>query len=190
MTGNLFLLAGCETKTSEAAVTVRPEARLVERICQGDDEAFREFYRMFVPMVHGIILARVPHNDVEDIIQEVFISAYRNFGSLRDKNLVGAWLAMIARNRATEFFRQSKQTEELSENLSQNDSCRTRAHEILTAIRSFPDAYRETLVLRLVEGMTGPEIAERTGLTPESVRVNLHRGMKLLRQKLGIGMQR
>jgi RNA polymerase sigma-70 factor (ECF subfamily) len=93
---------------------------------------------------------------------------------------------MIARNQAVEFFRQTKRTEELSEDLSQNDSSRTRAREILTAIRSFPDTYRETLVLRLVEGMTGPEIAERTGLTPESVRVNLHRGMKLLRQKLGI----
>ena len=52
-------------------------------------------------------------------------------------------------------------------------------------IRELPEAYRETLVLRLVEGMTGPEIAGRTGLTPASVRVNLHRGMKLLREKLG-----
>jgi RNA polymerase sigma-70 factor (ECF subfamily) len=40
-------------------------------------------------------------------------------------------------------------------------------------------------VLRLVEGMTGPEIAARTGLTAASVRVNLHRGMKLLRERLG-----
>ena len=39
-------------------------------------------------------------------------------------------------------------------------------------------------MLRLVEGMTGPEIAARTGLTDGSVRVNLHRGMKLLREKL------
>ena len=53
-----------------------------------------------------------------------------------------------------------------------------------TAIRALPEAYRETLVLRLIEGMTGPEIARRTGLTPDSVRVNLCRGMKLLRQAL------
>ena len=42
---------------------------------------------------------------------------------------------------------------------------------ILDAIRGLPEAYRETLILRLVEGMTGPEIAERTGLTHQSVRV-------------------
>ena len=185
MTTNLYLFARGEQEASP----VKPEALLVERICHGDDEAFSEFYRMFAPMVHGIVLARVSRNDVDDIIQEVFISAYRNFSSLRDKNAVGGWLAMIARNRATEFFRQSKPTEELAEDVSQNGSSLARAHEILSAIRCCPDAYRETLVLRLVEGMTGPEIAERTGLTPESVRVNLHRGMKLLREKLGIGVR-
>ena len=56
---------------------------------------------------------------------------------------------------------------------------------MLAAIRSLPEAYRETLMLRLVEGMTGPEIAARTGLTAASVRVNLHRGMKKLRERLG-----
>jgi RNA polymerase sigma-70 factor (ECF subfamily) len=55
---------------------------------------------------------------------------------------------------------------------------------ILEAVRSLPDAYRETLILRLVEGMTGPEIAARTGMTHGSVRVNLHRGMEQLRAKL------
>ena len=53
-----------------------------------------------------------------------------------------------------------------------------------------PDAYRETLVLRLVEGMTGPEIAAAAGMTHESVRVNLHRGMKLLREKLGLEVKK
>ena len=60
------------------------------------------------------------------------------------------------------------------------------AQHALAAIRSLPEAYRETLMLRLVEGMTGPEISVRTGLTPGTVRVNLHRGMGLLRKALGL----
>jgi len=44
--------------------------------------------------------------------------------------------------------------------------------------------------MRLVEGMTGPEIALRTGLTADSVRVNLHRGMRLLREALEEGGRR
>ena len=44
--------------------------------------------------------------------------------------------------------------------------------------------------MRLVEGMTGPEIAERTGMTHGSVRVNLTRGMKLLKERLGANHER
>jgi RNA polymerase sigma-70 factor (ECF subfamily) len=55
---------------------------------------------------------------------------------------------------------------------------------LLATVQQLPEAYRETIVLRFVEGMTGPEIAARTGLTPDSVRVNLCRGMKLLRSYL------
>ena len=58
------------------------------------------------------------------------------------------------------------------------------AARLAEAVRALPEAYRETLLMRLVEGMTGPEIARQTGLTPESVRVNLCRGMKLLRTAL------
>lgn len=56
---------------------------------------------------------------------------------------------------------------------------------MIAALRELPDAYREVLAMRLVEGLRGPEIAERTGLRPGSVRVNLHHGMALLREKLG-----
>ena len=169
-----------------AAETAKPEALLVERVCAGDGEAFGELYKIFAPLVHGIILARVPYDEVDDLAQEVFLLAYKNMHTLRERSAVGAWLSMIARNRAVEFYRQSKPTEELPEDLSREDRPRTEAREILAAIRDLPESYRETLILRLVEGMTGREIADRTGLTPESVRVNLHRGMKLLRSKLGI----
>jgi RNA polymerase sigma-70 factor (ECF subfamily) len=194
MTGNLFLFARSEPNrsamTPTPAETIKPEARLVERIAAGDEDAFGELYRMFAPLVHGITLARVPRDEVDDIVQEVFISAYKNIDTLRDKNAVGGWLAMIARNRAVEFYRRAKPTEELSEEISSGKSQRTEANEVLATIRTLPETYKETLVLRLVEGMSGQEIAERTGMTSESVRVNLHRGMKLLREKLGIEVKR
>ena len=53
------------------------------------------------------------------------------------------------------------------------------------ALERIAGTYREPLILRFVEGMTGEEIAMRTGLTPASVRVNLHRGVKQLREILG-----
>jgi RNA polymerase sigma-70 factor (ECF subfamily) len=189
ITGDLFMIAPkAEIRVTDEAT--RPEARLVDRIRAGDGEAFNELYRMFASMVHGIIMARVGPENADDILQEVFISAFRNLHSLRDTNAVGAWLAMIARNRSTELIRSSKPNVELSDEIEANSGPKSEANEILSVIRTLPLAYKETLVLRLVEGMTGSEIAEQTGLTPESVRVNLHRGMKMLRQKLGIEVKR
>ena len=108
----------------------------------------------------------MPHDDVQDIVQEVFLTAFRNINSLRERNALGAWLARIARNSAIEFYRRSKPTEELTEEIGGQRWPDAEAREVLDAIRSLPETYRETLVLRLVEGMTGTEIADRTGLTP------------------------
>lgn len=195
MTGNNLLFFTRSEPNTGAATTPaveqpRAEAVLVERICAGEQEAFDELYRMFAPLVHGVVLSRVGRDDVDDIVQEVFLAAYKNLHTLREKNAVGAWLAMIARNRSAEFYRRAKPIEELTDNISRPDAPKAEAREILTAIRSLPETYKETLVLRLVEGMTGQEISEQTGLAPESVRVNLHRGMKLLREKLGIKEQK
>ena len=78
-------------------------------------------------------------------------------------------------------------TEELHEPAAPSPSVEARldAERAIRAIQQLPEAYRETLLLRLVQGLTGPEIATLTGLTPDSVRVNLHRGFKRLREQLG-----
>ena len=164
-------------------------ARLVEAARGGDRRAFGELYVQFARMVHGILLARGPRVDVDDLMQDVFVIALERLRTLRDPAAFPGWLAAIARNRATDQLRRVKQpdqlTTELADGLAAAAPDRTEALGVLAAIRMLPDAYRETLVLRLVEGMTGPEIAARTGLTPASVRVNLHRGMKQLRERLG-----
>lgn len=174
-----------------AANTFGPErtsedAALVGRARSGDDEAFAALYDRYGRMVHGLLLARVARQEVDDLVQEVFLTAWRRLGSLRDPAAFGGWLAAIARHRAIDFQRRPHAVEPLPHHLaaSDNSAATLEAHVVLATIRTLPLAYRETLVLRLVEGLTGPEIAAQTGLTAASVRVNLHRGMKLLREKL------
>ena len=161
------------------------DARLVAAAREGDRRAFGQLYDRFAPMVHGLLLARVPRTDVDDLVQDTFLQAMRRLGSLRSAEAFGPWLAAIARNRARDHWRRGEDTVELPEELPGSAHPEGEAMTVLAAIRRLREAYRETLVLRLVEGMTGPEIAERTGLTPGSVRVNLHRGMQMLRQALG-----
>ncbi|PYS68967.1 MAG: sigma-70 family RNA polymerase sigma factor [Acidobacteria bacterium] len=161
------------------------EVALVKASLEGDREGFGRLYDLYAPLVHGILLSRVPRSEVDDLVQDIFLHAFKKLDTLRDWAAFGPWVAMIARNRAMDFHRRAKDTVEVTDDLRSTDTSTTKAEEILELIRGLPEAYRETLVLRLVEGMTGPEIAARTGLTPASVRVNLHRGMKQLREKLG-----
>jgi RNA polymerase sigma-70 factor (ECF subfamily) len=171
----------------------REEDSLVSAARGGDRAAFGRLYDRYARMVHGILLARVPPREVDDLVQDVFLKALRQLHSLRDISRFGAWLGTITRNRANDYFRKSipaqKVTGPVSENQVEtrttNDVSEQEAAVILAVVRSLPEPYRESLILRLVEGMTGPEIAARTGLTHGSVRVNLYRGMQLLREKLG-----
>ena len=171
---------------SEAAPTgAGSEASLVAAAQAGDRAAFGQLYDRYAPVVHGILLSRVPYAEVDDLQQDVFLRALRQLPSLREAALFPAWLAAIARNRANDFYRRLRPVDELPESLpARRGSEEGEARAALEAICSLPEAYRETLILRLVEGMTGVEIAERTGLTHGSVRVNLHRGVKALRERL------
>jgi RNA polymerase sigma-70 factor, ECF subfamily len=167
-------------------------ASLVEAACQGHRAAFGQLYARYAAMVHGILLARVPYSEVEDLVQDAFLKAWPRLHTLRDPHCFGAWMATIARNLAKDYYREPRlaaalQPESMqlaSERQATSGDRAAEAHAILSVVRSLPEAYRETLILRLVEGMTGPEIAARTGLTEGSVRVNLHRGMQQLRAKL------
>ena len=162
------------------------DGRLVRAARGGDTGAFTRLYERYARVVHGLLLARVGPDSVEDLVQDVFLTAWRRLEDLRDPAAFGGWIVTIARNRAMDFHRHAADFVELPENLPVAGGAaeRAEARAALEAIRTLPAAYRDTLVLRLVEGLSGPEIARRTGLTPASVRVNLHRGMKLLREKL------
>lgn len=161
------------------------DTALVAAARGGDRLAFGQLYERHARMVHGILLARVPYGDVADLVHDVFLTALRQLHTLRENAAFAGWLAMITRNRANDYHRRTKEKVELSDNVGRDDPPKAEAKAALAVIQSLPEAYREPLILRLVEGMTGPEIAARTGLTPGSVRVNLHRGMKMLREKLG-----
>ena len=170
-------------------------APLVARAQKGDRVAMTTLLRRYEPMVRGIAMARVGATDAPDVCQETFLESWRRLHQLRDPRAFGPWLATIVRNRATEFLRQRRrnllpmsslrESREDAQDVGSANHARVEALRVLDLIRHLPEAYAETLVLRLIEGLTGPQIAACTGLTSGSVRVNLHRGMAMLRERLG-----
>lgn len=180
--------------TETPVIAQESDVALVRASQQGDTEAFGQLYQRYARMVHGVLLSRVHATDVEDLVQDVFLRALPRLRALREASRFGGWLAAIARNMAIDFHRRAQTRRESRDATAEPDeqaapgraSDAREAAEILECIRSLPEAYREPLILRLVEGMSGPEIADRTGLLPGSVRVNLHRGMQQLREKLAL----
>jgi RNA polymerase sigma-70 factor (ECF subfamily) len=158
-------------------------AGTIRAVAAGDQDGFARLYAGDVAMVDAILLGRIPRRDVDDLVQDVFLTAYTRVRELRDPAAFGGWIATIARNRATDYLRQTREQIELPDELAGGDPIATETFAVLEIVRQLPEAYRDTLLMRLVEGMSGNEIAERSGLTQASVRVNLHRGMKLLRER-------
>ena len=174
-----------------AAARDTNDEALVSAAQGGDRAAFGQLYQRYARMVHGVLLARVPTAAAEDLVQDVFLQALRSLAAMREASRFGPWLAAIARNRATDFHRRAKPNDSIDAQPGAAEALENPQHKItieesmalLNAVRELPEVYRETLVMRFVEGMTGPEIAAHTGLTHGSVRVNLHRGVQMLREK-------
>lgn len=157
-----------------------PHVALIRAAQSGDRAAFGRLYEQYERLVHGILLAYVRYDEAPDLMQDVFVKAMQQLPSLREPAAFCGWLMAITRRTATDHRRaaKSRQLTLLPERTSMRES---EPLTILSTIQQLPEAYRETLILRFVEGMTGPEIAARTGMTADSVRVNLCRGVKLLR---------
>ncbi|MBK8976082.1 MAG: RNA polymerase sigma factor [Planctomycetes bacterium] len=150
---------------------------------------FDAVYRDYARTVHGVVLAIVGPDDCDDVAQETFLAVHRGLDTLRDPAALPGWLCRIARNTAREHLRRRGRTP-VSEDVDPDavaapaPSGGELARRVLQLVMSLPEAYREPLVLRLVEGLSGPEIAARTGHREGSLRVNLCRGMALLRPLL------
>ena len=188
-------LAPTRSRSDTASVVTEADGEeldevLVGRACDGERAAMAELHRRYAKVVHAVVLAKISPAEADDLTQDVFVQAMGRLGGLRDRAKFGAWITTIARNAVTDHHRRRRSVQELAEDDAVEPA---RAHrrllalEALAAIRDLPESYQEVLIMRLVEGMTGPEIAARCGLKPGSLRVKLHRGITLLRERLAGG---
>lgn len=170
----------------------------------GRREVVDGLYARHARMVYAVALGYLPASEAEDVVHDVFVKAMDRLEELRDETKSGPWLAAIARTVAIDWHRHASRERRKIEAMKNEPpphsslpphaagaeptgagTAAMEAEEVLSAIRGLPEAYREPLLLRLVEGLTGPQIAEQLGMTHGSVRVNLCHGMQQLRHLLG-----
>jgi len=130
----------------------------------------------------------------EDVLQEVFIQLWRNplaFNASRGK--LGAWLAVIARNRAIDALRKRRPQTDITDVLVSvepdlaGDAERARAMEkVRGALGSMPAAQRSALEMAYFEGLTHTEIAAKTGEPLGTVKTRIRAGLMALRKEFEV----
>src|SRR6266849_7167136 len=131
-------------------MSARPDSDLVRAAQAGDVASFELLYMKYAPVVHAIVLGRLPAADADDVTQNVFITAYTKLASLREVAAFASWITRIARNAAEDHRRRTEVVvvldTEYAARATQADAA--EAARALSAIRALPEAYRQTLMLR------------------------------------------
>jgi RNA polymerase sigma-70 factor (ECF subfamily) len=132
-------------------------------------------------------------SDVEDIVQDVFLSAAQKLDTLRDKSSIRAWLYQITINKCRTWrYRQKLRwrfwaTQSSNQDIAafnHNNDILERDAEVRRAVKALPTKYREAVVLRYLEQLPGPEIAKMLKINESTLNVRLLRARTMLREKL------
>jgi RNA polymerase sigma-70 factor, ECF subfamily len=184
------------------------EAEFIERLKRGEAAAFEEWVADRSGEIYGLLL-RLTENSEEarDLTQETFLRAFQSIGRFRGDADLRTWIYRIAINQARNRWRwwrrrrrdstvsldatQGQTNQPLIATLaesSENPEQQTLAHErevvLRAALQKLGEAYRETVILRDIEGFSYEEIAETLGINVGTVKSRLARGRQELRRRL------
>jgi DNA-directed RNA polymerase specialized sigma24 family protein len=126
---------------------------------------------------------------IEDVVQEAMIVIYRRMGSVRDPLAMAAWMFRVVTRLCMlpvlGFMRGAEALTEWHEaaHLVQMPQDELRI-DLVRALESLPELYREVILLRDMEQLTIGEVAERLVITREAAKSRIHRGRALLREYL------
>lgn len=171
------------------------DARIIERILSGETALYEEIVRRYQRMVASVACKLgIRHEDLDDLVSEVLIKAYRNLSRYRPEHAFSTWLYRLATNRVLDELRARRRagrTEPLPEGhpdsgpptdrgMDQAD----RAQVVAWALDRLPEEYRAPLVLLHMEGQKVTEIAYALGIPEGTVKTRLARGRERLRKIL------
>lgn len=164
-----------------------PDWALVQEAISGDTGSFNELCRRYYPamvaIAHSVLGDR---SEAEDAAQETFAKAVRKLLQLRNKELFGAWLAVICRNVAKDmlFDKVRLDTAEglskIADELPESDL----ADAVREAIAKLSASDREVIFLRFYNGMTYQRISAVLGITEQAINGRLRRAKKKIAEYL------
>ena len=175
--------------------------RLVSDAKRGDTASFEALFRVYGDRVYTFLLNLTgSREDAEDLLQETFVTAYRELHTLTENGAFPGWLYTIARNFGVKLIRRQKRYRLEHIDDPENGGTMVEAfgapnpeelfqrEEFLTILRrilqEIPEAPRVAFALVSMEGMSYREASEILGCTEATLRVRMHRARKVIQQKL------
>jgi RNA polymerase sigma factor (sigma-70 family) len=166
---------------------------LVKQAQARDTEAFERLYRKLVGRIYALSLrmARDPQR-AEELTQDVFVRAWERIGSFRGESKFTTWLHRLAVNVILQDGRAKGRREKREHLVADPSEYVGRVHkempgtrvDLERAIASLPDGARAVLVLRDIQGYKYQEIAQMQGVALGTVKAQIHRARKMMREKL------
>jgi RNA polymerase sigma-70 factor (ECF subfamily) len=167
------------------------DGAVIRRVLAGRHEDFAVLVARHMPMARALAWARLRHpQDVEDVVQEAFLKAYRSLDSLRDVRHFGAWLGAIVRNACVNVIR-AQQVRNAAAAGTPDDAMVTPAieqEEVRRLVRArlddLDEASREILLFHYFAGKSTREIADVLNLSRDAVKKRMQRSRETLGQAL------
>lgn len=179
-------------------MTGAPDVPVAQGIVDGDERALTEAYHLYGPMVRGYLRRFVDQDEVDDVLQVVFLELWRSRERIDPSRPFEAWLFGIARKRAIDQLRRRRHgvipVESIRELVGEDgDRFVDRiawAAEIRVALAGLPDEQQEAIELSYFEDLTQQEIAGRLGIPLGTVKARMARGMRRLARHIDGGEDR
>jgi RNA polymerase sigma-70 factor (ECF subfamily) len=181
-------------------VDALPDDEVVRRVLAGDVDKFELIVNRYQDKIYNLVwgMVRDPGH-AEDLVQDIFVKAYRKLGDFEQKSRLYTWLYRISVNRTLDFLKgrdrvktssleEAPQLEPEAEAVETDPVGPLLEREFIEkmeeALEAIPDKFREILVLREVQGLSYEEIAEVLQCSKGTVESRLFRARARLKEKL------
>jgi RNA polymerase sigma-70 factor (ECF subfamily) len=179
------------TLNSETAIRSGDDTALLTRMGQRDENAMEDVFRRYSGAVYSVAL-RVLHDtgQAEDVMQEIFLQLWRKPAAfVQGRGSLGAWLVVVARNRAIDLLRRRKPSDSVDDvvlaspiNVADEAERNTMMEKVRRVIADLPAEQRKSLELAYFEGLSHTEIASRTGDPLGTVKTRVRQALITLRK--------
>ena len=172
------------------------ELSFIQGINEKRKEAFHELFKRFRNYLVVFALRRVRQLDeAEDIVQEVFVKLWESNVSFANEQALSAYLYKAVTNNALKYLRDMnaeqeklREWQETEQNMTEDDFSSVVREEVLRKLRELIDLLpedRRKIILMGMEGMKGEEIAEKLGISINTVKQQKYRAYKFIKEQLG-----